>query len=101
MFILKTHFQGFPGLSVVKNLPANEGDTGLISAPEDPTAEEQLSPCTATTEPALKSLGAAATEPACLNEKFCAPTTKLMCPRTQTHAPRLQSPITLELTHHN
>ena len=67
MFILKTHFQGFPGLSVVKNLPANEGDTGLISAPEDPTAKEQLSPCTATTEPALKSLGAAATEPACLS----------------------------------
>jgi len=63
MFNLKTHFQGFPGLSVVKNPPANEGDTGLIPAPEEPTAEEQLSPCTTTTEPVLESLGAATTGP--------------------------------------
>lgn len=28
-----TAVQGFPGYSVVKNLPANEGDTGLIPGP--------------------------------------------------------------------
>ena len=57
----------------------------LRSYVEDP----QLSPFTTTSEPA------------CLNEKFCAATAKLMCPRIQTHAPQLQSPVTLELTHHN
>ena len=28
---------GFPGGSVVKNLPVNEGDTGSSPGPEDPT----------------------------------------------------------------
>ena len=31
---------GFPGVSVVKNLPANAGDTGLISGPGRFPAEE-------------------------------------------------------------
>ena len=31
---------GFPGGSVVKNLPANSGDTGLILGLEDPLVKE-------------------------------------------------------------
>ena len=31
---------GFPGGSVVKNLPANAGDTGLIPGLEDPLQKE-------------------------------------------------------------
>ena len=48
--------QGFPGGSVVKNLPANAG-----------VATEQLSSCATTTKPVLYSLGAATTEPTCCN----------------------------------
>ena len=42
--------RGFPGGSVVKNLPANAGEpwSGKI-----PHAAEQLSPCATTTEPVL------------------------------------------------
>ena len=43
--------EGFPGGAVVKNPPANAGDTG--SGGKSPHAAEQLSPCTTTTEPAL------------------------------------------------
>ena len=32
--------KGFPGGSVVKNLPANAGDTGLIPGQEDPLEKE-------------------------------------------------------------
>jgi len=32
--------KGFPGGSVVKNLPANAGDAGFIFGPEDPLEEE-------------------------------------------------------------
>ena len=32
-FNLKSHWQGFPGGSVVKNLPASAGDMGLIPGP--------------------------------------------------------------------
>ena len=35
-YVPKEIFQGFPGGSVVKNLPANAGDTGSIPDPEDP-----------------------------------------------------------------
>ena len=31
---------GFPGGSVVKNLPAHTGDAGLIPGPKDPLEEE-------------------------------------------------------------
>ena len=51
---LKSDKQDFPGGAVVKNPPANAGDTG--SSPglgRFPHAVEQLSPCTTTTEPAL------------------------------------------------
>ena len=46
----------FPGGAVVKNPPANAGDTG--SKPwsgKIPHAAEQLSPCATTTEPACHS----------------------------------------------
>ena len=46
--------QGFPSGSVVKNLPANAGDTGLIPGPgRSPHATEQLSPGTTTIQPVL------------------------------------------------
>ena len=35
---------GFPDGSVVKNLPANAGDAGLILGQEDPLAEELEGP---------------------------------------------------------
>ena len=43
----------FPGGSVVKNPPANAGDTGSSPGQKIPHAVEQLSPCATTTEPAL------------------------------------------------
>ena len=44
----------FPGGTVVKNPPANAGDTGLSPwSGKIPHAVEQLSPCITTTEPAL------------------------------------------------
>ena len=48
---LKTYFWGFPGGSVVKNPPANAGDTGLI--PYLGRSHMQLSPCATTIEPVL------------------------------------------------
>ena len=51
-------FAGFPGGSVIKNLPASAGDMGLIlDLGKIPHAEEQLSPCATTIEPVLKSPG--------------------------------------------
>ena len=50
----KYPLMGFPGGAVVKNLPANAGDTG--SSPglgRSPHAAKQLSLCATTTEPAL------------------------------------------------
>ena len=55
---------GFPSGSVVKNLPANIGDTGLIPGPG------QLSPCTKTTDPVLWSPEATTTEPVHLEPVF-------------------------------
>ena len=46
--------RGFPGGSVVKNLPASAGDTGSIPGPgrcHMPHATEPLSSCTAPIEP--------------------------------------------------
>ena len=43
----------FPGGAVVKNPPANAGDTGSIPGPgRSHMPVEQLSPCATTTEPA-------------------------------------------------
>ena len=45
---------GFPGGTVVKNLPAKTRDTGFEPGPgKIPHAAEQLSPCATTTEPEL------------------------------------------------
>ena len=42
---------GFPGGSVVKNVPANAGNMGsVLVLGRSPQALEQLSPCAATTE---------------------------------------------------
>ena len=47
---------------MVKNQPANAGDSGWTWSGKIPRAMEQLSPCAATTEPALSSPGATTTE---------------------------------------
>ena len=44
-------FRDFPGGAVVKNPPANAGDTGSVSAPG--RSHMLLSPCATTTAPAL------------------------------------------------
>ena len=46
--VIQQALRGFPGGSVVENLPADAGDTGLIPGPH---AEEQLNPCATTTKP--------------------------------------------------
>ena len=40
--LLLTNRKGFLGGSVVKNLPANAGDAGLIPAQEDPLEKEEV-----------------------------------------------------------
>ena len=68
-------FRDFPGGSVVKNLPRNAGEVGLIPGwgTKIPHATEQLSPSTTTTEPQrcdywrLLSLSTATKDPACYN----------------------------------
>ena len=53
-FDIKTYKRDFPGGTVVKNPPANAGDTGSIPwSGKIPHAAEQLSLCATTTEPAL------------------------------------------------
>ena len=42
--------RGFPGGSVVKNLPVNAGEVGSIPDSGRSTRQAQSSPCTATTE---------------------------------------------------
>ena len=65
----KIHLRGLPGGSVVKNLPAITGDTGLILIREDLT-------CHVATKPVRHNYGACAvelsptiTEPACRNDR--------------------------------
>ena len=57
---------------MVKNPPANAGDTGSIRDPGRwmPHVEEQLSPCTVTVEPVLWSPGAETAE-ACAPKSSC------------------------------
>ena len=61
-FAKKVAFEAFPSSPVVKNPPANAGDTGLIPGrgTKISRALEQLGPCTTTTE--LEPM------PACLNK---------------------------------
>ena len=80
----------FPSFPVVKNLPYNAGDAGLIPGwgTKIPHAMWQLSPRTTTTELAR------------LNERACVPqTTEPM--HSGAHVPQLQSPRALEPAHHN
>ena len=54
---------GFPGGTVVKNLPAKSGGHGFKTwSRKIPPAVEQLGPCATTTEPALYSPRATTTE---------------------------------------
>ena len=63
---------------MVKNLPANAGDTGFNPwSGKIPHATEQLSPCATTTEPALWS--------------SCATTTEARAPRAR--APQQEKPL--------
>ena len=51
---IKNSIEGFPGGSVLKNLPANAVDVGLIPASREiPHAEEQIRLCATTVEPVL------------------------------------------------
>ena len=64
--------EGFPSGSVVRNLPANAGDAGLIPwFRKIPRASEQLSPWATTIESELQNSGATTAEPMC--PRVCAP----------------------------
>ena len=56
-----------PGGSVVQNLPANAGDTGLIPGLRGSTSHGATKLCTTITEPMLQSCGATTTQPMCHN----------------------------------
>ena len=49
----KRHCRGFPGGSMVKNLPANAGDMVSILVWEDPISLRAANPLRTTTEPVL------------------------------------------------
>ena len=53
---IKLFLRGFPGGSVVKNPPSNEGDAGSTCGwgTKIPHVTEQLSPCTSNSELALQ-----------------------------------------------
>ena len=51
-FRIKNLVQGFPGSSIVKNLPASAEDMGSIPG-KIQHFEEKLSPCATTIEPVL------------------------------------------------
>ena len=76
--------EGFPGGSLVKNLPANAGDTGLSPCPgrsHMPWSNEARAP-------QLLSLRSRAREPQLLRP--CATTTEAHVPRA--HAPQQEKP---------
>ena len=67
--------EGFPGGSVVKNLSANAGDTGLIPVAEDPSYCRATKP-----QPQLSSLCSRVLRPQLLKPscpRACAPQEKL------------------------
>ena len=76
---LKKKSWGLPGGSVVKNLPANAGDTGSIRGlgrlhtprSNEACASQVLSPCSGAREPQRLSPHAATTEPT--RSRACAP----------------------------
>ena len=61
--IVKKENKDFPGGSVIKNPPANEGDTGLIPG----LGRSHMPWSNKTCEPQLLSPRAATTEPTCCN----------------------------------
>ena len=64
----KRQIQGFPGGSVVKNPPANAGDTSSIPDPgRSHVPWKKISPCATTIESVLQSPGTATAEPLCPN----------------------------------
>ena len=62
---------GVPGSSVVKNLPANIGDTGSIPGQEDPTCWEAATP---------------------VFQSLAAETTEHVATTTEAHVPRARAP---------
>ena len=84
----KIFLEGFPGDSVVRNLPADAQDMDLVSGPERSHMLQSynLGPTCATSfEPVPQSAGAATTEPTCWNywsldtlEPMYAPQEKLL-----------------------
>ena len=89
MSIKKKQEEGFPFGSVVKNPPANAGDTGSVPGPGRPYMPlSNLSPCATTTEPALRSPGTPTTELALWS--LGTPTTEPTRPRA--HAPQQEEP---------
>ena len=89
ILLLKKNEVGVPGGSVAKNPPANAGERG--GSGKIPHGLEQLSLCTATTEPVLKSPGVATTEPACCN--YRAHMLQLLKPTCPTaHVPQQVKP---------
>ena len=75
---------GSPGGSVVKNLPAKAGDTNPI--PDPGRSCMQLSPCTTTAEPVLRSPGAATTESTRHHHGACVPSSACSTTREATTA---------------
>ena len=79
MFITKTKSQGFPGGAVVKNPPANAGDTGSSPDPRRPHMPQSnkahvpqlLSLCSRACEPQLLNPCTTTTEPARLEPMLC------------------------------
>ena len=68
MNMLLLEIRGFAADSVVKNLPANTGDTEFHPwSRKIPHAAEQLSQCTTTIEPVLSRQGILTTDPTSCN----------------------------------
>ena len=82
--ILSMFFLGFPGGAVVKNLPANAGDTGLSPGP----GRSHMLWSNQARVPQLLSLHSRAREPQLLS--LCATTTEARVPRAR--APQQEKP---------
>ena len=81
----KKNTQGFPGSAVVKNPPANEGDTGSSPGP----GRSHMLQSNEARVPQLLSLHSRAREPQLLSP--CATTTEARAPRA--HAPQQEKPL--------
>ena len=79
--------QGFPGGSVVKNPPANAGDTGSVPNLGRSHMPRQLNPCFTIAEPVLLSPGTTTSEAGHLEPLLCS---------KRSHRDEKQSPSTRE-----